>query len=110
MSDLHEVMAEAERLSVQSSTARALDCLYRGFNRAMKDGRFPDLDCVVAQADPCRLGLSLSVGVLSITLPADKHLPSRAGFYAKTWDLAGDLGRNQHRLLGGLEKWTPIPW
>lgn len=74
LGELQDLMRQA-----RNEDAR-LDVLFQTFDDLHYRGEFQTADDLLKGLDPVDLGENLTVGVLTITFAAAKHLPSRVEF------------------------------
>lgn len=97
--------AKAIELDKTGRTQAALDTVYNIFDDYLLDGKFADVDTFLEKTQPLTLSANLIIGLLSITLPASRHLPARQSFFTQSWVVLEERGRDAKRLLSGLERW-----
>jgi len=90
----------------RGESSAALDIIFRKMDQLLRDGNFPEVDRVVRCAPIEGTSLTVLLGLLSITLPASQHLPSRDSFFDQIWKACVARGRNAEKLLGGLRVWS----
>lgn len=100
-------LAQAVAFDVDGDTARAMDVLYDGFDRALRSN--PDeVNELIGQLPLDRVSLQLMVGTLSITLPLAPRFQSRQRVFDRAWRECENTGRDPNRLLNGLREWSPV--
>lgn len=99
----HDFLQNANRLDRQGNTDAALDVIYDEFDALFHTGAMDIADCILRDIDPTTLSDAMLVGVLTATLPAKSHLPSRAGFFHAAERLLTERGSLEPGLLAGLE-------
>ncbi len=69
-----------QKLEAATGVHAKLDVVFQTFDQLHYDGHFGASDTLLHFLDPVSLGEDLTVGVLCITLPAQKHLSERPSF------------------------------
>lgn len=101
---MHDVLRQACQLCQDGKRAKALDTIFDHLDDHLLDGDFGYVDAIIAPLDPTELPLTLRLGVLSITLYAKAHLPSRPAFFARVAESIKDEPPDRIQgLIGGLE-------
>ena len=81
-----------------------LDILYEHFDRLLMAGRYDIVDSYLEEANPRNWPITLSVGLLTITLMWKNKLPKRKIFFMKLHDhLLNTMPERAHNILRGLE-------
>jgi len=103
--ELRGAIERATELAAEGREDRGLDVIFDAIDNALLDGQFSSVDELLAGLDPADLTVTLSIGVLCITLAAVEHLPTREVFCAKLRErLERDEPERVERLLRGLER------
>jgi len=104
----HEWLLDALEADEADHKAAAIDLLYDNFDRLLADGHFDEADALLKIIPTDGPSLAFLMAVLSITLPATRHLPSRPAFFERVSQACIDQGRNPQSLLGGLRQWSDV--
>lgn len=102
--DLPETFVQrARRLDKGGHTDAALDLLYDSIDELMRNKGLPQLDSTLANLRVSDLSVDMLLGILTATLPARSHLPSRATLFNEIEKALRGRGEYEEGLLTGLE-------
>lgn len=73
-------VTQAKQEANSGKSRRGLDTVFNAFDDLLLEGKFRECDWVLFTTDPCLLPEVLAVGILSVTLPAMRHLKNRDRF------------------------------
>src|SRR5689334_1544511 len=99
---IESFVSRAQRLDRQGHCDEAWDLIYDSFDEALQQGRFQELDQVLAHIGSKDLSMDILLGILTATLAVRTKLPSRAALYQKIQDMLGHQGKYEPGLLAGL--------
>jgi hypothetical protein len=95
-------LQRAQRLDRMGHTDAALDLLYDNIDEQMRQGRFADLDLVLATLHVEDYSADMLLGLLTATLPARSRLLARASLLTKVEETLRRRGKYEEGLLVGL--------
>lgn len=93
----------ARRLDKGGHTAVALDLIYDSVDELMQNTEFPRLDSILATVRASDHSVDVLLGILTATLPARSHLPSRVKLFKDIEKTLRERGEYEEGLLTGLE-------
>ena len=92
-----ELIEIANDLAHSGAIDDALDIIYDTIDDLALSGKFEDINAAISELEPQNLEEHVIIGLLSITLPFKKHIPSRQWFYEESVETITDT--NQLRDL-----------
>jgi hypothetical protein len=98
-----DFLDRARRLDQRGRTDAALDIVYDQIDEMLLAGKVGEVDQRLANADTSRYSVDLLLALLTITLAAKPHLPSRAVFFTRADATLRARGEWEESLLVGLE-------
>jgi len=93
----------ARRLDTAGNTDIALDLIYDAVDRLMRDHHYDRLDSMLAGTSVRDISVDVLLGLLTATLPARRHLPSRRKLFREGEQVLKERGEYEEGLLVGLE-------
>ena len=81
----------------------ALDDLFDRIDVMLSSGEYEKVDDILAAMPLEGPSLTLMMGLLSVTRPAAKYLPSRVRYFNRVYRLCNAMRRDAQTLLGGLK-------
>ena len=95
-------LTDAVSLENAGREDEALDLVYRNVDELLRNGQFNDVETLIREVNVDDLPTDVMLGILSITLSARGHLPSRTRFVNQARILLGWRGEDVSFLLKGL--------
>lgn len=96
---------EAVRADTAGNLSQAIDIVFDHVDKLLASGAFESIDSILKKSPTEKVSIGFMMALLSITLPASNHLPSREAFFVRVWDACVAQGKDARKLIGGLKRW-----